>query len=45
MQFKIDENLPDALVTLLVGKGHDVATVRQEALNGRPDADVAAARD
>jgi predicted nuclease of predicted toxin-antitoxin system len=43
MQFKIDENLPNALVALLVGKGHDATTVRQQALNGRPDTDVASA--
>jgi predicted nuclease of predicted toxin-antitoxin system len=42
MQFKIDENLPDALVALLAEKGHDAFTVRQQTLNGRPDVDVAA---
>jgi predicted nuclease of predicted toxin-antitoxin system len=43
MQFKIDENLPDALVALLAEQGHDASTVRQESLNGRPDVEVAAA--
>lgn len=43
MQFKIDENLPDAVVALLSGQGHDAMTVRQQTLNGRPDSDVAAA--
>jgi predicted nuclease of predicted toxin-antitoxin system len=43
MQFKIDENLPDALVALLAEQGHDASTVRQESLHGRPDAEVAAA--
>ncbi len=43
MQFKIDENLPDALVALLAERGHDACTARQQALNGRPDMDVAAA--
>jgi Domain of unknown function (DUF5615) len=35
MKFKIDENLPDALVALLSGYGHDAMTARQETLNGR----------
>ncbi|HEV7237920.1 MAG TPA: DUF5615 family PIN-like protein [Thermoanaerobaculia bacterium] len=43
MQFKIDENLPDALVALLAENGHDACTARQQTLNGRPDVDVAAA--
>jgi predicted nuclease of predicted toxin-antitoxin system len=43
MQFKIDENLPDALVVLLAERGHEACTVRQQALNGRPDLDLAAA--
>jgi predicted nuclease of predicted toxin-antitoxin system len=43
MQFKIDENLPDALVALLGGKGHDACTARQQTLNGRPDIELAAA--
>src|SRR5215203_4585239 len=43
MRFKIDENLPDALVTLLTAEGHDVCTARQQTLNGRPDLDLAAA--
>jgi predicted nuclease of predicted toxin-antitoxin system len=43
MRFKIDENLPDALVALLAGQGHDACTARQQTLNGRPDADLAAA--
>ena len=43
MRFKIDENLPDALVSLLAEKGHDACTARQQTLNGRPDRDLAAA--
>jgi predicted nuclease of predicted toxin-antitoxin system len=43
MRFKIDENLPDALVGLLAGQGHDACTARQQTLNGRPDTDLAAA--
>ena len=42
MQFKVDENLPNALVALLSEYGHDAATVREEALNGRPDVEIAA---
>jgi predicted nuclease of predicted toxin-antitoxin system len=43
MQFKIDENLPDALVALLAEQGHEASTVRHQSLNGRPDVEVAAA--
>lgn len=43
MRFKIDENLPDALVALLAEKGHEACTARQETLNGRTDLDLAAA--
>lgn len=43
MRFKIDENLPDALATLLREKDHDVCTAREQTLNGRPDVDIAAA--
>jgi predicted nuclease of predicted toxin-antitoxin system len=43
MQFKIDENLPDAIVALLAADGHDVCTVRAQTLNGRPDVELAAA--
>jgi len=37
MKFKLDENIPVALVRVLSGIGHDVDTVPQEALTGRPD--------
>lgn len=43
MQFKIDENLPDALVALLEEHGHDACTARQQRLNGHPDMDLAIA--
>jgi predicted nuclease of predicted toxin-antitoxin system len=43
MRFKIDENLPDALVAVLEEKGHDACTARDQRLNGRPDLDLAAA--
>ncbi|HEX9984108.1 MAG TPA: DUF5615 family PIN-like protein [Thermoanaerobaculia bacterium] len=42
MQFKIDENLPDAIVALLAANGHDVCTAREQTLNGRPDVELAA---
>jgi predicted nuclease of predicted toxin-antitoxin system len=37
MKFKLDENIPVDLVRVLSGIGHDVDTVPQEALTGRPD--------
>ena len=40
MNVKLDENLPERLVSILSGFGHDVDTVRSERLNGRDDADV-----
>lgn len=40
MKIKLDENLPDRLVSALTGLGHDVDTVYVERLNGRIDADV-----
>lgn len=43
MRFKVDENLPDALVSLLAEKGHDACTARQQKLNGRPDVVLATA--
>jgi predicted nuclease of predicted toxin-antitoxin system len=42
MRFKIDENLPEALVTSLTQHGHDACTVRQQQLNGRPDVELGA---
>jgi predicted nuclease of predicted toxin-antitoxin system len=41
MRFKVDENLPDEVVAVLREEGHDAATVREQALAGRPDDDVA----
>ncbi len=43
MKLKLDENLPESLVTELTALGQDVDTVRQEGLTGRPDPDVWAA--
>ena len=40
MKIKLDENLPDRLVSVLTGLGHDVDTVRGEQLTGRADPDV-----
>ena len=40
MKIKLDENLPDRLVTVLTGLAHDVDTIRGEQLTGRADPDV-----
>ena len=40
MKIKLDENLPDRLVAVLTGRGHNVDTVRTEQLTGRADPDV-----
>ena len=40
MKIKLDENLPDRLVAVLTGLGHNVDTVRIEQLTGRADPDV-----
>ena len=40
MKIKLDENLPARLVGILVAHGHDVHTVPDENLAGRPDADI-----
>ena len=40
MKIKLDENLPDRLVAVLTGLGHNVDTVRTEQLIGRADPDV-----
>jgi predicted nuclease of predicted toxin-antitoxin system len=40
MRFKLDENLPVDLARVLSGLGHEVDTVPQEALTGRPDSVV-----
>ncbi|MEZ5366808.1 MAG: DUF5615 family PIN-like protein [Bryobacterales bacterium] len=40
MKIKLDENLPEGLVTRLQALGHDVDTVRIEGLAGRHDSDV-----
>jgi predicted nuclease of predicted toxin-antitoxin system len=40
VKIKLDENLPDRLVDVLTGLGHNVDTVRTEQLTGRADPDV-----
>jgi hypothetical protein len=40
VNIKLDENLPDRLVSVLTGLRHDVDTVYVERMNGRVDADV-----
>lgn len=40
MRIKLDENLPARLVGILSAHGHDVHTVPDENLSGRPDADI-----
>jgi len=40
MKLKLDENLPEALLTELATLNHDVDNVRLEGLAGRDDSDV-----
>lgn len=40
MKIKLDENIPLRLVASLAALGHDVETVPQEGLAGRPDTEV-----
>jgi len=40
VKIKLDENLPDRLVSSLAGLGHNVDTVYLERLNGHIDEDV-----
>jgi hypothetical protein len=43
VKIKLAENIHGDVVELLQAQGHEVATVHDEKLAGRPDADVAAA--
>ncbi|MFO0760411.1 MAG: DUF5615 family PIN-like protein [Byssovorax sp.] len=43
MRIKLDENLPIAVVELLLLLGHDADSVQEEGLQGSPDPDVWAA--
>jgi predicted nuclease of predicted toxin-antitoxin system len=40
VKIKLDENLPDRLVTVFTGLGHDVDTIHAEHLIGRADSEV-----
>ncbi|MFO1422921.1 MAG: DUF5615 family PIN-like protein [Candidatus Competibacteraceae bacterium] len=40
MKIKLDENLPARLAHVLERHGHEVDTVPQENLTGKPDADI-----
>lgn len=40
MNIKLDENMPEALVSILAGLGHDTDTVPQENLTGQADTQV-----
>lgn len=40
MKVKLDENLPARLAVALRNRGHDVDTVPEEGLSGRPDTEV-----
>ncbi len=40
MKLKLDENLPESLVSELSALGHDVDNVRIEGLAGKADADI-----
>ena len=40
MKLKLDENLPASAAPRLAGLGHDVHTVLDESLGGKPDAVV-----
>jgi hypothetical protein len=40
MKVKLDENLPETLLSELAALGHDVDNIRQEGLAGSEDADV-----
>ncbi len=37
MRVKLDENLPESLLQVLIGLGHDVDNIRLEGLVGKPD--------
>lgn len=40
MRIKLDENIPASLVADLTAFGHDVDTVKDEGLTGRPDLEI-----
>lgn len=40
LRFKIDENLPAEVATLLTDSGHDASTVLEQRLSGYPDSQI-----
>ena len=44
MKIKLDENLPERLVAVLTGLGHDLDTVRTEQLTGHGSSDSSRSR-
>lgn len=43
MRIKLDENVHHDVLVALAGRGHDVTTVHDEGLGGRPDVDIGVA--
>lgn len=43
MDFKVDQNLPEEVVQILRGEGHDARNGYEEQLGGRPDPEISAA--
>lgn len=43
LRFKLDENIPGEAVALLREAGHEVRTILDQGLGGRPDGDVSRA--
>lgn len=41
LSFKIDENLPIELASMLSARGHDAVTVNDQRMGGRPDPNIA----
>jgi len=40
MRIKLDENLPQVLIPELTSAGHDIQSVQDEGLTGKPDVDI-----
>jgi predicted nuclease of predicted toxin-antitoxin system len=41
LKFKVDENLPMEIATLLAAAGHDAVSVLDQGLGGQPDTAIA----
>lgn len=41
LKFKVDENMPAEVASMLAQAGHDASSVPEQGMSGRPDADVA----